>query len=134
MTQNIIVVDDEPDLVHLYELVLEMAGFNVYATTSGRGAIKQVLENAPDLILLDVMMPEISGIDVCNKIRALPLKKQPIIFMYSANDSQENMDRCLAAGADRLISKGVPVDEVTEEIKSVLPIAAENLTGPRTLQ
>ncbi len=130
MTQNILVVDDEPDLVHLYELVLEMAGFNVHATTSGKVAISQVLKQVPDLVLLDVMMPELSGIEVCDKIRKMPLEKQPIIFMYSANDSKENAERCIAAGADRLISKGVPVDEVTEEIRSVLPMSAENLASP----
>lgn len=121
MNQRVLVVDDEIDLVNLFGIVLEMAGFDVSATTSGRKAVQEVKEQIPDLILLDVMMPELSGIEVCNQIRGLPLDKQPIIFMYSANDSQENIDRCLEAGADRLISKGVPVDEVTKEIRAVLP-------------
>ena len=123
MEQSILIVDDEADLVGLYKIVLQMAGFQVTGTTSGRQALLQVQDQTPDLILLDVMMPEISGIEVCKKIRSLALDKQPIVFMYSANDSYENKDRCLNAGADRLISKSVPVDAVTEEIRLVLPVS-----------
>ena len=130
MTQQSLVVDDEADLLNLFGIVLEMAGFEVSLTTSANQAISKVKEDKPDLILLDVMMPELSGIEVCTIIRDLPLEKQPIIFMYSANDSQENIDRCLEAGADRLISKGIPVDEVTKEIKLVLPTVADGLRVP----
>jgi DNA-binding response OmpR family regulator len=120
MAQNILVVDDEIDLVQLYEIVLQMAGFNVHSFTSGIKALAQVEEAQPDLVLLDVMMPDVNGIEVCSQIRQMPQIKQPIIFMYSANDSIDNKDRCLEAGADRLISKVVPMDEVAGHIKQVL--------------
>ena len=130
MTQRILVVDDEHDLVQLYKIVFQMAGLDVVGTTSGKRAIEEVKDNRPDLILLDVMMPEISGVEVCETIRNMPLEKQPIIFMYSANDSQENRERCLAAGADKLISKGVPVDEVTEVIQQALPFGSSFAASP----
>ncbi|MEM8862263.1 MAG: response regulator [Chloroflexota bacterium] len=121
MTQKVMVIDDEVDLVQLYKMVLKMAGYNVAGATSGRRALSEISDYLPDLILLDVMMPEISGIDVCQKIRKMELEKQPIIFMYSANDSLDNRDRCLEAGANKLISKVVPMDEVTDQIKAALP-------------
>ncbi|MFK7803298.1 MAG: PleD family two-component system response regulator [Anaerolineae bacterium] len=122
MTQNILVVDDEPDLVQLYKIVLNMAGLIVVGTTSGNLALSKIKEQTPDLILLDVMMPDITGIEICQQIRTMPLVKQPIIFMYSADDSVNNKERCLQAGANRLISKQIPMDEVAHQIKSALPI------------
>lgn len=117
MTQNVLVVDDEVDLVQLYKIVLQMAGFSVFSATSGNSALSKVKEKTPDLILLDVMMPELTGIEVCKKIRKMPLVKQPIIFMYSADDSVNNKERCIRAGANKLISKQVPMDEVAFQIK-----------------
>ena len=122
MTQHIMVVDDEADLIQLYKIYLQMAGFAVCAATSGTKALTKIQEQLPDLILLDVMMPDITGIEVCNQIRSMSLIKQPIIFMYSANDSVDNRERCIEAGADRIISKAVPMDEVTEHIKAALPV------------
>ena len=121
MTHNIMIVDDEIDLVQLYSIYLQMAGFTVLEATSGHKALAKIKERLPDLILLDVMMPDISGIEVCGQIRSMPLLKQPIIFMYSANDSVDNKERCMLAGADKLISKVVPMDKVTEYIKEALP-------------
>lgn len=121
MTRKVMVIDDEVDLVQLYKIVLRMAGFNVEGSTSGRKALSEIADYLPDLVLLDVMMPEINGIDVCQKIRCMDIEKQPVIFMYSANDSVDNQERCLEAGANKLISKTVPMDEVTNQIKAALP-------------
>ena len=122
MTQNIMIVDDEVDLVQLYKIYLQMVGFTVCGATSGSRALSKIEEHSPDLVLLDVMMPDITGIEVCNQIRNMPLLKQPVIFMYSANDSVDNKERCLQAGADKLISKIIPMDEVTKHIKAALPV------------
>ena len=121
MTPNIMIVDDEADLVQLYKIYLQMAGFDVCGATSGSRALSKIQTYLPDLILLDVMMPDITGIEVCDQIRSMPLPKQPVIFMYSASDNVDNKERCMRAGADKLISKFVPMDEVTQHIKEALP-------------
>lgn len=120
MAKKILIVDDERDLVQLYKIVFNMAGYNVTGTTSGIEALDLVPEESPDLILLDVMMPEINGIEVCRKIRNMVNDKQPFILMYTANDSIENQEKSKEAGADTLISKQIPIDKLTETIASYL--------------
>ena len=120
MSKKILVVDDEKDLVRLYQIVLDMAGYNVTATTSSTEALSLVTDEEPDLVLLDVMMPELDGIEVCRRIRAMQGEglKNPVILMYTANDSSENRQMSEEAGADSLISKQVPIDKLTETINS----------------
>lgn len=121
MSKKILVVDDEPDLVHLYQLVLEMNGYQVRTANGGLQALKLYHEDKPHLILLDVMMPDLNGLEVCKKIRDseghASLTK---IIMYTANDSVENRKASQAAGADELVSKDVPFENITAIITSYL--------------
>lgn len=120
MGKKILIVDDEKDLVQLYKIVFNMAGYNVSGTTSGMEALTLIPEENPDLILLDVMMPEINGIEVCRRVRDMMDNKQPFILMYTANDSLENQQKSKAAGADTLISKQIPIEKLTETINTFL--------------
>lgn len=120
MAKKILIVDDEKDLVQLYQIVFNMAGYNVTGTTSGVEALSLITSEKPDLILLDVMMPELNGIEVCRRIRDMTQFNQPFILMYTANDSVENHQKSKDAGADTLISKQTPIEKLTETVATYL--------------
>ena len=121
MANKILVVDDEPDLAKLYQLVLKMSGFDVRAATSGRQALALYDEDRPDLVLLDVMMPSMDGIEVCRELRVRCSDPEKlVIIMYTANDSSENREASREAGANELVSKDVPVEMLSEKINNYL--------------
>jgi two-component system phosphate regulon response regulator PhoB len=118
---KILVVDDEVELVQLCRLVLEDAGYNVRGAYNGEQALKMVNEEAPHLILLDVMMPGMSGIEVCQQIRSTPgYPNQCPIIMYTADDSSETRLKSMKAGANELVSKQTPIFDLASKISSYL--------------
>lgn len=117
---KVLVVDDEASLVQLCELVLKSAGFAVLGALSGRQALRLVAEEEPDLVLLDVMMPGMDGIEVCRLIRANSKRpKMPRIIMYTADLRDHTKQRSLAAGADDFITKDIPIYDLPDR-KSVV--------------
>lgn len=117
---KILVVDDEHSLVNLCLLILEQAGYKVRGAFSGRQALQMVDDEMPDLILLDVMMPGMDGIEVCRQIRSLVLEKRPYILMYTADDRQNTKTESLNAGATDFISKETPIFDLPTKIQSYL--------------
>lgn len=119
--KKILVVDDERDLVQLYQIVLQVAGYTVLGATNGENALHLFDENRPDLVLLDVMMPGMDGIEVCREIRSRESDgANSTIIMYTANDSGETRDASREAGADELVSKNVSLDNLQLKISSYL--------------
>lgn len=118
---KILVVDDEHSLVQLCQIILEGAGYDVRTALNGSEALDLVTEDMPDIILLDVMMPGMSGIEVCRRIRDQFHAKKPCIFMYTADDSRETFDSSRTAGADALITKDTPVFDLPKKITANLP-------------
>ncbi len=118
---KVLVVDDEISLVQLCELVLRSAGFAVCGALSGRQALRLVTEEEPDLVLLDVMMPGMDGIEVCRQIRANGKRaKHPRIIMYTADLRDSTRQSSLAAGADDFITKDIPIYELPSWISQYL--------------
>jgi DNA-binding response OmpR family regulator len=119
---KILVVDDEMELVQLCRIVLEDAGYNVSGAYNGSQALRVAGEEMPQLILLDVMMPGMTGIEVCRHIREQGLGPESCsIVMYTADDSRETRANSMEAGANDLISKQVPIFELASKIRSYLP-------------
>ncbi|MCB0340584.1 MAG: response regulator [Bdellovibrionales bacterium] len=119
--KKILVVDDEMELVQLYRLVLEDAGYDVNGAYNGRQALRLVDEHKPHLILLDVMMPGMDGIEVCRQIRDKGDDYSTCkIIMYTADDSVETRTSSIEAGANDLVSKEVPIYELTIKIRRYL--------------
>ena len=119
--KKILVVDDESDLVQLYQIVLQVAGYTVLGATNGEKALRLYDENRPDLVLLDVMMPGMDGIQVCREIRSRESDgSASTIIMYTANDSGENREASRDAGANELVSKNVSLDSLQSKINSYL--------------
>jgi DNA-binding response OmpR family regulator len=120
---KILVVDDEFSLVQLCQLILEDAGHYVRVAMSGSEALRLVQEEMPDLILLDVMMPGMDGIEVCRQIRHNYEDKRPFILMYTADDRELTRRNSLMAGANELLTKDTPVHELASKIDAFLSVA-----------
>jgi CheY-like chemotaxis protein len=118
---KILVVDDEYSLVQLCQIILEGAGYMVRTALTGSEALDLITEDMPDIVLLDVMMPGMSGIEVCRRIRTEYNAHGPCIFMYTADDSRETYDSSKTAGANALITKDTPVFELPTKIGSYFP-------------
>lgn len=119
--KKILVVDDEMELVQLYRIVLESEGYNVHGAYNGKQALRLVDEEEPNLILLDVMMPGMDGIEVCRQIRNRDDNTAGcLIIMYTADDSTETKQNSMKAGANDLISKQVSIHELANKIHSYL--------------
>jgi DNA-binding response OmpR family regulator len=122
MTSKILIVDDEPAVTDLLAYNLRKANYDVLTATNGREALTVARQSNPDLILLDLMLPEIDGLDVCRELRKT--SDVPIIMITARG---EEIDRVvgLELGADDYVSKPFSVRELLARIKAVLRRAAQ---------
>jgi two-component system alkaline phosphatase synthesis response regulator PhoP len=118
--KKILVVDDESSLVQLCQIVLENAGFEVRGAYSGKQALNLLKDEMPDLILLDVMMPGMNGIELCREIRNNQKGKRVHIVMYTADSSDSTRKCSLEAGANDLITKETPIYDLPVKINGLL--------------
>src|SRR6187455_3449509 len=116
MARTILVVDDEPTLRETLVDALESDGFRVVAAADGREALLQFRAERPDLILLDLMLPELSGIEVCRIIRA---ESGVPIVMLTAKDSELDKVVGLELGADDYVTKPFSLRELTARIRAL---------------
>ncbi|HET7585425.1 MAG TPA: diguanylate cyclase [Gemmatimonadaceae bacterium] len=119
---RVLIVDDHPDNLELLRVRLEAWGYEVRAAASGEQAIRSVRDDAPDLILLDVMMPEMDGHEVARRIKSDPSVPFIPIIMQTALDSVAHKVRGLDAGADDYITKPINFDELEARLHSMLRI------------
>jgi len=121
MNFKILVVDDEKDIVDLLKYNLEKENdFEVLTAVNGKEAIQQAVENKPDLVLLDIMMPEMNGFDVCRKLKNSPITNNvPVIFL-TAKENEIDEIIGLELGADDYIQKPISPRKVIARVKSVL--------------
>ena len=117
MTGRILVVDDEPRFVRLVEANLQTEGFDVLKAKNGQEAIDLTVSQKPELILLDVMMPEMDGFAVCERIREF--STVPII-MLTAKGDEEHKVRGLNLGADDYVIKPFSANELLARVRAVL--------------
>ena len=124
MVKSVLVVEDEPNIVLSLEYVIKKAGYEVRVARDGEEALKAVEEAAPDLILLDVMIPKRDGYDVCQTIRANPAWTDVNIIMLTARGREVEREKGLALGADAYITKPFSTRELTDRLKRVLGAGA----------
>lgn len=127
MNPSILIVDDEPMTRNLLRLMLERVGFDISEAGDGQEALDMVAEKQPDLLILDVMMPHVDGITVCERLRAQAETAVLPIILLSARTSTEAVRMGLDAGANRYIGKPVSrealIGHVRELLKAVPQIA-----------
>lgn len=120
MSQSILVVDDEPMARTLLRLMLVRAGFEVIEAENGYDALTKIEAKAPDVVILDVMMPEMDGFTVCEKLRANAQTAHLPIIMLSAKTDQQSIKRGKDAGADEYLTKPISHDELTRHVHRIL--------------
>jgi two-component system KDP operon response regulator KdpE len=126
--QRILVVDDEPQIVRALKVILRSAGYATEAAESKRGALDAVSTRPPDAMVLDLVLPDGSGVDVCADVRRWT--SLPIIVLSAVGDEREKV-RALDAGADDYITKPFGTDELLARLRAVLRRSAEDGGGPR---
>jgi len=119
MARKIMVVDDEPDILFTVGQMLEMSGYEVIKVSDGKECLKKLEETSPDLVLLDIMMPEISGWDVAAKIKEDPKWAEiPIVFLTAKGDTMSIGMGGLAS--EDYIVKPFNVTDLKERIDKIL--------------
>jgi len=132
--QTILVVDDEQDLLDLIEYNLKKEGFQVLQAENGQQALQAAREHKPSLVLLDIMMPKMGGIEVCDLMRSDPdLKHIPIIFLTARSDERTEVEG-LDKGADDFITKPISTTKLISRIKAVLRRFDENVEQIQVLE
>lgn len=117
---HILIIEDEEHIVELIKFNLESNGYKVSYAFNGRDGIKRVEMEKPDLVLLDLMLPEVDGIDVCNRIKNNRDLKQIPIIMLTAKSSETDKIIGLEIGADDYITKPFSIRELLTRIKVIL--------------
>ena len=120
MTARILLVEDETDLVQTLSYSLEKEGYEVVAATSGGEGLKLATAKLPDIIILDLMLPDMSGLDVCRQLRANELTKELPIIMATARSDEIDRVVGFEVGADDYVVKPFSVRELALRIKAVL--------------
>jgi two-component system phosphate regulon response regulator PhoB len=117
---SLLVVDDEPEIHTVLGKLLSKEGYSVDSAFGAEEAFRKISQSKPDLIILDIMMPKISGIEVCNKLKADPDTKGILILIVSARDAQEDRIEGLSHGADDYVSKPFHLRSLVRKIEHML--------------
>mgnify|MGYP006087661425 CR=1 FL=1 len=120
MAYKILLVDDEPDILEIISYSLESAGHKVYKANNGLEAIKIAKKIIPDLIIMDLMMPHMNGIDACEEIRKSNNLKDVVITFLSARGEDFSKIAGFEAGADDYITKPIKPKVLLSKVKSLL--------------
>lgn len=120
MKDRILVVDDDPDILQFVEMNLDMEGFETQTAMSGKTALEVARERPPDLVLLDVMMPEMDGLTVLRRLRSSPATSSIPVILLTAKALAEDRVRGLDLGADDYITKPFDIEELLARVKAVL--------------
>jgi len=120
MAKKILVVDDEPNIVLSLEFLMSQAGYAVRTAENGDEALRVVAQDRPDLVLLDINLPDISGYEVCQQIRANADWGAIKILMITAKGRAVEREKGLALGADDYITKPFSAQEVVEKVAQYL--------------
>jgi two-component system OmpR family response regulator len=115
---RLVVVDDEPNIRELLSTSLRFAGFEVHAAADGAGALQLVRDLEPDLVVLDVMLPDMDGFQVTHRMRATG-RHTPVLFLTAKDDTQDKVQG-LTVGGDDYVTKPFSLEEVVARIRAVL--------------
>jgi len=120
MAKKVLIVDDEPNIVLSLEFLMKRAGFDVAVARDGEEALAQVAAFAPDLVLLDIMMPKKSGYEVCEILRADPARAGMKIVMLSAKGRDTEVAKGMALGADAYVTKPFSTKDLVAQVAGLL--------------
>jgi len=130
MSKKILIADDEPNIVAAIEFLLKQRGHDVYTAADGAEALSIVERIVPDLVLLDVMMPQASGYEVCQNIRRRPEWRHIKVIMLSAKGRDSEVVRGLTLGADFYVTKPFSTRDLMSRIEGLLEPPAAHESAP----
>ena len=117
---KILIAEDEPDIRELVAFTLRFAGYEVVVAQNGEEAVQLAVRELPDMALMDVRMPRMTGYDACRAIKAHPeLKDMPVVFL-SAKGQEAEIESGLEAGAEEYLLKPFAPDQLIERVRAIL--------------
>jgi two-component system, OmpR family, alkaline phosphatase synthesis response regulator PhoP len=117
---RVLIADDNPQGAELLEAYLTDSNYELRIASDGEQTLQMVKAWNPDLILLDIMMPRISGFEVCKRLRADPTSADIVVLMITALDQPSDIDRAVEAGTDEFLSKPINKSELLLRVRSLL--------------
>src|SRR5438309_4661517 len=117
---RVLIADDNPQGVELLEAYLGERDYDTATTADGEATLQKVRDWKPDLILLDIMMPKISGFEVCKRLRANPATRNIAVLMITALDQASDVERAVEAGTDDFLTKPINKTELLLRMRSLL--------------
>jgi PleD family two-component response regulator len=117
---RILIADDNPQGVELLEAYLGATDYDIETASDGEETLRKVQNWHPDLILLDIMMPKISGFEVCKRLRADPATREVGILMITALDQPSDVERAVEVGTDDFLTKPIVKTELLLRVRSIL--------------
>jgi len=118
--KKILIVEDEESLLRLESIILTSKGYDVIGVADGIAAIEQISRSIPDLVILDVMLPDMDGLEVCRKIKNDPFTSKVPVIMLTARKGSKDMERGLEAGADAYMTKPFKSAQLIDMIENTL--------------
>jgi CheY-like chemotaxis protein len=119
-TSRLLIADDDPQSVELFEAYLSDSGCETQTAADGEETLTKVRSWRPDVILLDIMMPKISGFEVCKRLRADPATRAIGVIMITALDQPSDIDRAVDAGTDDFVTKPINKNDLLLRIRALL--------------
>ena len=117
---RILLVDDEPDVIEIIKYNLDQEGYNVMTASNGKEALKKAQKNPPHLIIIDVMMPEMDGIEACEQLRSDTTFNDTIIMFLTARGEDYSYVAAFDAGADDYVTKPIKPKIIVSKVKALL--------------
>jgi len=105
MSKRVLLAEDEPNIVETLRFLLRRAGFDVEVCANGRETLAQLMSAPPDVLVLDIMLPEINGLEILRRLRADEARANMPVLMLTAKGQREDRERALQAGADLFLAK-----------------------------
>ena len=130
---KILLVDDDPDILEIVSYNLVQEGFEIFTASNGKEAILKAIKEVPDLIIMDVMMPEMDGMEACENIRRIPALNHVIITFLTARSEDYSQVAGFDAGADDYITKPIKPKLLVSKVKALLRRLKSNDISAETL-
>lgn len=124
MSIKILIADDEPNILISLEYLMKREGYEVLVAHDGQEALDMIIVEKPRLVLLDVMMPKKTGLEVCHALRAIPELSELIILMLTAKGHDTDVAKGMAMGANDYMIKPFSTKELAQKVKDMLGMGA----------
>lgn len=117
---NVLIVDDEPNILLSLEFLMKKNGYNVFVGRDGQEAIDTISSEKIDLVILDIMMPEVDGLEVCKRLKSNPETESIKVIFLSAKIKEEEIEAGYQVGADAYITKPYSTRDIVKKVKELL--------------